>query len=70
MPYFLKNYFDPYFDYRKLKPAKHKDGSVDHHNLSYVQNVVDSQVLAEWQSIAENQVEQYDSNLRLQEKEF
>lgn len=47
MPYFLKHHFDPNFDYLNLKPRQREDGSVDHQNLGYVQNVIEGQVLAE-----------------------
>ena len=47
MPYYLKHYFDPDFDYTHLQPRHRKDGSVDHFDLGYVQNVVKGQVLLE-----------------------
>ena len=47
MPYFLKHHFDPDFDHRHLAPKERSDGSVDHYDLGYVQNVVALQVLAE-----------------------
>ncbi len=48
MTYFLNHFFDPDFDHTVLAPRERKDGSVDHQDLSYVQNVVQAQVLAEW----------------------
>ena len=48
MPYLLKHHFDPDFDHHRLSPLERSDGSVDHYNLGYVQNVVASQVLAEF----------------------
>ena len=68
MPYFLKHFFDPYFDHKKLKPAENKDGSVDHYDLSYVQNVYANQVLAEWLEIDEEEVHQYDPSFVFPEK--
>lgn len=47
MPYYLKHYFDPDFDHTRLAPLEREDGSVDHYELSYVQNVVSGQLLAE-----------------------
>jgi len=53
MPYFLKHHFDPDFDYLNLKPRQREDGSVDHQNMGYVQNVIEGQVLAEMVPISE-----------------
>lgn len=47
MTYYLKHYFDPFFDHTKLAPAAVSGGRVDHHCLGYVQNVVAGQILAE-----------------------
>jgi len=54
MPYYLKHHFDPDFDYMKLKPRELSDGSVDHYNMGYVQNVAKGQLLAEWTDSAED----------------
>ncbi|MGE4552961.1 MAG: DUF342 domain-containing protein [Desulfovibrionaceae bacterium] len=51
MPYLLKHFFDPDFDHLHLKPRVRGDGSVDHRDLNYVQNVVRDQVLAEFVEI-------------------
>ncbi|MCK9238964.1 FapA family protein [Desulfocurvus sp.] len=48
MPYYLKHFFDPGFDYTDLRPRELADGSVDHYNRGYVQNVERGQVLARW----------------------
>lgn len=53
MPYFLHHYFDPDFDHRHLRPKEMPDGSVDHYNLGYVQNVIQDQVLAEFKEVSE-----------------
>ncbi|WP_147821479.1 FapA family protein [Salidesulfovibrio onnuriiensis] len=47
MTYYLKHYFDPDFDHTKLAPMEMEDGSVDHYELSYVQNVNSGDLLAE-----------------------
>lgn len=57
MPYYLKHYFDPDFDYLNLHPREREDGSVDHYNMGYVQNVLKGQMLAKWIKIAGNDTE-------------
>lgn len=47
MPYFLKHYFDPYYDYLDPTPKVDADGHADNFSLGYVHNVVRGQVLAE-----------------------
>ncbi len=61
MPYFLHHYFDPDFDYQRLKPKIREDGKVDHYNLDYVQNVIAGQVLAEWKEVDLTEVDNLDS---------
>ena len=53
MPYYLKHYFDPTFDHLHLKPRVREDGTVDHQNMGYVQNVIQGQVLAEFVPVSE-----------------
>ena len=48
MPFWLKHYFDPDWDPSKLKPKEQADGSVDHHELHFVQSVAAGDVIAEW----------------------
>ncbi len=47
MPSQLVHYFNPDFDHFHLTPSEKTDGSVDHYNLGYAQNVITGQVLAE-----------------------
>ena len=47
MPYYLKHYFMPDFNHKRLRPVAMADGSTAMHYLGYVQNVVAGQVLAE-----------------------
>ncbi len=47
MPYYLKHYFMPDFNHKRLRPMAMADGSTAMHYLGYVQNVVAGQVLAE-----------------------
>lgn len=47
MPYFLKHYFDPYYDYMDPAPRVDAEGHADNFSLGYVHNVVKGQVLAE-----------------------
>ena len=70
MPYYLHHYFDPYFDFQKLKPKEIESGKVDHYNLGYVQNVILGQVLAEWREIDPKDVDQYDQNFIYDQKKF
>ncbi len=56
MPYFLKHYFDPYYNHLEAKPKQDSDGHADNFNLGYVHNVVKGQVLAELVEFTENNV--------------
>lgn len=47
MPYFLKHYFDPYYDYLNPTPKVDAEGHADNFSLGYVHNVVKGQILAE-----------------------
>ncbi|MEZ0577056.1 FapA family protein [Halodesulfovibrio aestuarii] len=47
MTYYLRHYFDPFFNHTKLSPAAVSHGRVDHHCLGYVQNIIAGQILAE-----------------------
>ena len=47
MPYYLKHYFMPDFNHKRLRPVAMADGNTAMHYLGYVQNVVAGQVLAE-----------------------
>lgn len=70
MPYYLKLYFDPSFDYRNLRPREMADGSVDHYNMGYVQNVKRGQVLAEWVDSAADAGDTDADHMVLEEREF
>ncbi|NDV19096.1 DUF342 domain-containing protein [Pseudodesulfovibrio sp. JC047] len=48
MPFLLKHHFDPDWDFSRLRPEKQADGSVNHHELHYVNNVSKGDVIAEW----------------------
>ena len=47
MPYFLKHYFDPYYDYLDPVPKVDAEGHADNFSLGYAHNVVKGQILAE-----------------------
>lgn len=47
MPYYLRHYFMPDFNHKRLRPVVMADGNVNAHFLGYVQSVVAGQVLAE-----------------------
>jgi hypothetical protein len=51
MSFFLKHHFDPDVDHAHLKPEEQADGSVDHYELNFVQNVEAGFVIAEWLSL-------------------
>lgn len=57
MPYYLRHYFAPDFSHRDVRPAPMADGTVDAHYLNYVQNVVAGQVLADLESLTDQQAE-------------
>jgi len=48
MPFLLKHHFDPDLGLDNLKPELQDDGSVDHYELNFVQNVEAGDVIAEW----------------------
>ncbi len=61
MPFYLKHNFNPDFDFTELRPVELEDGSVDHYNLGYTQNVLKGQVLAEWREVTEEEAQGLDS---------
>ncbi len=67
MPYYLHLFFDPDHDSSRLKPAEREDGSVDHYELGYVQNVIMNQVIAELREISEKEAAGLDSRFVLAE---
>ena len=56
MQFLLKHYFDPDWDPARLKPEKQADGSVDHHELHFVDNISAGDVIAEWIPLDESDV--------------
>lgn len=70
MPFFLKHYFDPDYDYANLSPEHQEDGSVDHYELNYVQSVEVGSVIAEWISIDESEVSDHDPRFIFEERDF
>ena len=61
MPYLLHHHFDPDFDHTQLQPREMADGTVDHYDLNYVQNVIQGQVLAELREIPSDEALNYES---------
>lgn len=53
MPFLLKHHFDPDGDRENLKPEEQDDGSVDHYELNFVQNVEAGALIAEWVDVEE-----------------
>ena len=68
MPFFLKHYFDPDWDASKLTPEEQADGSVNHHELNFVNNVSAGDVIAEWIELEAEQ--RTDSRFVFDEKVF
>ncbi|WP_319466804.1 FapA family protein [uncultured Pseudodesulfovibrio sp.] len=55
MPFLLKHHFDPDLDCQHLTPKQQDDGSVDHYDLSFVQNVEAGCVIAEWGDLSDGE---------------
>lgn len=70
MPYYLKHHFDPDIDLRNLKPELQDDGSVDHHELSFVQSFEAGSVVAEWIELSEDDAAGHDPRYIYEEKLF
>ena len=70
MPFFLKHHFDPDLDRQNLTPEHQDDGSVDHYELNYVQNVEAGSVLAHWVEVAENEITDEDRRFIFSDKRF
>ncbi|QJB57754.1 FapA family protein [Pseudodesulfovibrio sp. zrk46] len=70
MPFFLKHHFDPTLDLNHLKPELQDDGSVDHYELNYVQNVEAGSVIAEWVEFNGADGVEVDSRFVHEEKRF
>jgi len=68
MPYFLKLHFNPDHDRSQLKPTMRSDGSVDHYELGYVQNVIVEQLIAEIVEVSEDEAAELDSRFILSDK--
>lgn len=70
MSYLLKHHFDPDLDSRHLKPEHQDDGSVDHYELNFVQNVEAGDVVAEWSDLSEGDNGDADPRFVYAEKVF
>lgn len=70
MSFFLKHYFDPDLDRAHLKPEEQADGSVDHCQLNFVQNVEAGSVIAEWISLSEEEIAACDPRFVSEEAVF
>lgn len=69
MAYYLRHFFNPDFNHKKLRPDTLQDGDVSQHYLGYVQNVVAGQVLAEIEEIEPGQeANGYDPRFVFQDK--
>lgn len=70
MPFYLHHYFDPDHRTDSLKPSLRKDGTADHFNLGFVQNVVKEQALAQFKEIDEDDRDRYDPRFIFASKEL
>lgn len=70
MPYYLKHHFDPDTEHRRLVPEKQADGSVDHFELNYVQNVEAGNVIAEWVEVDEEEAGKLEPRYLFEERTF
>lgn len=69
MAYYLRHFFNPDFNHKKLRPETLKDGEVSQHYLGYVQNVVAGQVLAEVINLDEHpEISDYDKRFVFPDK--
>lgn len=57
MTFLLKHHFNPDLDRQHLKPEEQDDGSVDHYELNFVQNVQAGSLLAEWVDVSQDVTE-------------
>lgn len=60
MPFFLKHHFDPDLGHQALKPRQQDDGSVDHYELDFVQNVEAGSVIARWIKVDDDSMRDLD----------
>jgi hypothetical protein len=67
MPYHLRLYFDPDLDLQRLKPKETADGTVDHYDLGYVQNVIMTQVVAALREVSGDEAADLDPRFVLDE---
>ena len=70
MPFYLKHHFDPLVDEIRLKPQEQDDGSVDHYELNYIQNVEAGALLAEWVDPETVDSSEYNERFLFSEKRF
>ena len=70
MPFFLKHHFDPDLDRHNLKPEEQGDGSVNHYELNFVQNVEAGDVIAEWIDLTAAEKEDLDPRFVYDELSF
>lgn len=68
MPFFLKLHFDPDQGAQALKPQQQDDGSVDHYELNFVQNVEAGNVIAQWIELDDDQRQDFDPRFIHEEK--
>lgn len=70
MPFLLKHHFDPDLYQASRKPRKQDDGSVNHYELDFIQNVEAGEPLAEWVELSEDAAGKADSRFIFEDKVF
>ncbi|QGY41314.1 DUF342 domain-containing protein [Pseudodesulfovibrio cashew] len=70
MPFLLKHHFDPDWDPHSLKPQQQDDGSVDHYQLNFVQNVEAGSIIAELVDLSGVEREEVDSRFVSEDLKF
>jgi uncharacterized protein (DUF342 family) len=70
MPFLLKHHFDPDLDHQNLRPEQQDDGSVDHYELNFVQNVEAGAVIAEWVELDGDADQKADPRFVFEDKVF
>ena len=70
MTYLLEHLFDPDQDSKTRKPKELEDGSVDHYDLRFVQNVEAGSVIARWVPLDEAAAAGADSRFVSEDRQF
>jgi len=70
MTYLLQHLFDPELDSKTRKPKELEDGSVDHYDLRFVQNVEAGSIIARWVPLEEAGEGEPDARFLSEDRKF